>query len=372
MQKEVSILRENYASKILVSFLPFCILSDLKIQKSWWGSYIEHAHQNHFDSCSKTTIKRMQVLHEKNIQQRSEDHCVLGDADVAEILETLDLEDALALGVEEKDKDVPEISRVKDKKPSVVVACLQKVKHRFNADVKFDIGGVDAVTPSDSVRFNNLEDVVVETKASKMDFSSFVETRIYKEKIVTTCNDSRPLDKTRFEPGKNPLDDIEEYPTIYDQGIRWTLNKQQYTAFRIYCYSFFLHLFKMHGFENLSKYQLPTFQKIRKLIPENGLRHFLVGSGGTGKSRVIHAFIDFLTRWGCQHMIRVTATSGIAAVYLSDQIAATTYHSVMKLNINKYFLPQVGTKEMDAWGMVAFWVIDEVGMMDASSLYRVH
>ena len=124
MQKEVSILRENYASKILVSFLPFCILSDLKIQKSWWGSYIEHVHQNHFDSCSKTTIKRMQVLHEKNIQQRSEDHCVLGDADVAEILETLDLEDALALGVEEKEKDVPEISRVKDKKPSVVVACL--------------------------------------------------------------------------------------------------------------------------------------------------------------------------------------------------------------------------------------------------------
>ena len=44
----------------------------------------------------------------------------------------------------------------------------------------------------------------------------------------------------------------------------------------------------------------------------------------------------------------------------------------MKLNINKYFLPQVGTKEMDAWGMVAFWVIDEVGMMDAPSLYRVH
>ena len=49
----------------------------------------------------------------------------------------------------------------------------------------------------------------------------------------------------QFEKGKYLQEDTQEFPSIYEQAARWTLNQKQYQAFIIHCLSFFRHLLKL-------------------------------------------------------------------------------------------------------------------------------
>ena len=87
---------------------------------------------------------------------------------------------------------------------------------------------------------------------------------------------------------------------------------------------------------------------------------FLGGSGGTGKSRVIQAFVDFSRRWQATTSTVITASSGVAAVL----IGGCTIHSA--LGITKSMKPVDPSPSMiQAWSEIGIMLIDEFGMVKA-------
>jgi putative ribosome biogenesis GTPase RsgA len=53
---------------------------------------------------------------------------------------------------------------------------------------------------------------------------------------------------------------------------------------------------------------------LKKILPKDGqLIMCLGGSSGTGKSRVINAFVEFSHRWHSTTYVVVTASSGVVA-----------------------------------------------------------
>ena len=74
---------------------------------------------------------------------------------------------------------------------------------------------------------------------------------------------------------------------------------------------------------------------LEKIMPSNGVRCFFTAAAGCGKSTVIKCFVEFVTLWGEAECILLTATSGIAAVLLSADKLATTYHTALDFNFSK-------------------------------------
>ena len=90
---------------------------------------------------------------------------------------------------------------------------------------------------------------------------------------------------------------------------------------------------------------------------------FLGGCGGTGKSRVIQAVVDFARRWNSTSTVVITALSGIAAML----IGGCTLHSA--LGIGTYGKPRKPSPNlMNSWSRIGILIIDEISMMQASLL----
>ncbi|RDX50979.1 hypothetical protein OH76DRAFT_1348031, partial [Lentinus brumalis] len=93
------------------------------------------------------------------------------------------------------------------------------------------------------------------------------------------------------------------------------------------------------------------------------LRMYLGGMGGTGKSTVICATVDFLTRRAETHRFLIMAPTGSAAA----QVAGSTYHSVLgftKQNANhdKAASPTILAKVRDRIEAIDVFFYDEISM----------
>ena len=106
-------------------------------------------------------------------------------------------------------------------------------------------------------------------------------------------------------------------------------------------------------------------------MPDEPVRHFFYGAAGTGKSRVIHAFMCFVNQWKCGRMIMITAPSGIAAVLLSEVLDATTYHSALGLRVVNQ-LPKKTVKAERKFTDIFAFFIDEVSMLSCSDFDRIN
>ena len=80
-----------------------------------------------------------------------------------------------------------------------------------------------------------------------------------------------------------------------------------------------------------------------------GGRRMITENFSPWKSHVINSFLDFLKRWGCTHMVVVTATSGIAAVLLSGTVTATTVHQDFGLNLVHTVIPIPNAEKLQKW-----------------------
>lgn len=60
----------------------------------------------------------------------------------------------------------------------------------------------------------------------------------------------------------------------------------------------------------------------RPVIP---VRAFLTGEGGTGKSRVARAIIEFARRWFIPECVAVISLAGVAAQLLEGVLPSSTY-----------------------------------------------
>ncbi len=93
----------------------------------------------------------------------------------------------------------------------------------------------------------------------------------------------------------------------------------------------------------------------------------ITGSGGTGKSRVIHCVRDFARRWFMSNSLRVTATTGAAAA----NIQASTWQAT----VGDYYLRAINgvasEEARNVWSSVGLLIVDEISMAGAVSLLRL-
>ncbi len=122
------------------------------------------------------------------------------------------------------------------------------------------------------------------------------------------------------------------FPTIEDHSRDWTLNEKQHMAFLLMAVALLQHVFSANS-DNISQSSpelLNRFSRkaaqLEEVLPSSKqLVMFLGGCGGTGKSRIIQAFLDFARRWHSSSTVVVSATSGIAAML----IGGCTLHSAL-------------------------------------------
>ena len=118
---------------------------------------------------------------------------------------------------------------------------------------------------------------------------------------------------------------------------------------------------------------------VRRLFPPAALNNvtapqlimLMHGAGGTGKSQVIKALMDFARRWHALSMLSITATSGAAAV----NIGGMTYHSALGLKLqeasSKISSKKATKAQIAAWERVAVLVIDELSLLTVEHLYLI-
>ncbi len=94
----------------------------------------------------------------------------------------------------------------------------------------------------------------------------------------------------------------------------------------------------------------------------------ITGSGGTGKSRVIHCLRDFARRWFMSSALRVSATTGSAAA----NIQAGTWQSVVGDHFKRSANATVSEELRRVWSSVGIMIVDEISMAGAVTLVRLN
>ncbi|KAF7977176.1 hypothetical protein HWV62_4617 [Athelia sp. TMB] len=100
------------------------------------------------------------------------------------------------------------------------------------------------------------------------------------------------------------------------------------------------------------------------------LQMYLGGMGGTGKSRVIKALVDFFTARDERHRFLVLAPTGSAAALLSG----STYHSVLGIYEGKDDRGETLKERMKVRASlegVEYIFLDEVSMLSCKDMYRI-
>src|ERR1700719_3116243 len=93
---------------------------------------------------------------------------------------------------------------------------------------------------------------------------------------------------------------------------------------------------------------------------------FVIGEGGVGKSRVIKAIVagmDLILR---KSEVVLMAPTGSAGYHIGGVI--NTYHASLGIGISKTQKSTVSTRVRNLWSKKSIMVIDEVSMMDLTSL----
>ena len=100
---------------------------------------------------------------------------------------------------------------------------------------------------------------------------------------------------------------------------------------------------------------------------------YLGGSGGTGKSRVIHAIVALFERVGCREMLSVAATTGAAAHLINgstiDSICGLKKHKKSRKDADDDF-SEIQDSD-NSWTARQFVVIDEVSMLGCHKLAEI-
>ena len=103
-----------------------------------------------------------------------------------------------------------------------------------------------------------------------------------------------------------------------------------------------------------------------ELLP---VRLFITGEAGTGKSQVIHAIIYYFTLAKMQNKLLCTASTGTAAA----KIGGSTIHSALKLRTKSLSKTSPSYRDLLCnLSTVKFLIIDEVSMISAGTLWRIH
>ena len=308
----------------------------------------------------------MQSLHAKFIKTNVKylDETRIDQVNIAD--ETCELEINLNYGPEKMMPGMSDMFAVPRKLNkyfiNIVLPALYNLKYQFGIDdtiETFEIGSHTALASLDP-HLKRISDV------DELNYNDLFKTNVLTGWITRDVGSKKANECFPCE-----IDDVQQFPTIIEQNIGWVLNEDQHIAFLIQCLSFFKHLLLLNPYQGGSNTHSRLIERITSSLQCKRILHSLYGSAGTGKSIVIHAYLGFVYRWKCAHMVVVTATSGIAAVLLSAKVRASTYHSALGLRINTKMIPRGSAKFHRKCSEIFCFLIDDICMMGCSGYERI-
>eukprot|EP01138_Halocafeteria_seosinensis_P013767 gb/GECG01014058.1/.p1 GENE.gb/GECG01014058.1/~~gb/GECG01014058.1/.p1 ORF type:complete len:2323 (+),score=191.31 gb/GECG01014058.1/:1-6969(+) len=171
----------------------------------------------------------------------------------------------------------------------------------------------------------------------------------------------------------------DSFPSIQTLIDAFELNEVQGAAFRLLTTALLLPLIK----NNFSLFMTDSQKTLAEMaiaqanayttpihdshgVSTGGIRILIHGAGGTGKSYIIRTLRCFAERWQLSNSLRVTATTGSAAIL----IGGTTYHSL--LGFSKYKnIRKHNECRYRAFQEISCIVIDEMSMLGQNGLQLI-
>ncbi len=385
--------RELYVQGVLIMFYPFRKIADLKEDdNNWWTAYLKKKTAIESNSATVATLNSIQNFYEsfcRSGPQSDQPNHVIDDphqitiCDNSEDDEPNDVLDLLDAEQELHQAEVLyEFCRCTDD-PFVkkLVSLDSNPIQIHRSPPELDVNLEDAMKaicelPRTGRSFQlpnraKLGDCVNDHNQSSDPLSSPVLDKPMGTRIDLLAHLERALgDATHTVTtcdGTEPIILESNFPTLNEQSKHWSLNAKQHQAFLLAGAALLQHISKTNSIDpsnqTTSCRNLTTAitEHLNILLPKDGqLIMYLGGSGGTGKSRVIQAFVDFSRRWLATASTVITASSGVAAVL----IGGCTIHSA--LGFKKSMKPGKPTPAMmAAWSEIGVMFIDEFGMVKA-------
>ncbi|KAJ8502956.1 hypothetical protein ONZ45_g11279 [Pleurotus djamor] len=365
---------ERHAKVSLILFKPWRVVSDLKSSsESWQEAY--NVYLRTIPQHALFVINNMQLLHE--CRDSRDDHYdaarkarkVVFSARAGGISSTDDANVETVLDEEEMLEHIESVDRAREE-----ILSRNRIGVTESLLSAVDSGLVDTMRnlPFDQP---SLEDSpnVVSLDGLPERTSRAVESR-WKKGYKDLANPSTVVPATNVQPASDfqasiarvqnstllPNDSAtivegsRNFPTTGEEMIsaveqEYTLNKEQRRAFRIVTN--------------------------HSLQPDSSqLKMYLMGFGGTGKSRVIHALTEFFDRRGQSHRFTIGAFTGVAAMH----IGGGTLHSMLNLKTearkdggkDKHAAKSL-RKLMAKWEEIEYLLIDEVSMVGCGLLHDI-
>lgn len=377
--------REYYGQAVLICFYPFRCIEDLRNEgQSWWDAFLEREDELLADPKTTDILKNLQEWHESfcrasrnteelhlHVEQEIED-CEedKGTDEESEIDEdeafdqlaeeatetTHHLVDVLSsLGSKNplKLKPIPEKRfEVSSERATQAIQDMPKKRSRnsFVLPTRAKLGNQEnpgRTTENDAILDDNC-------KTPRVDLM---------ENLAKALRDSRHL--VPLSDGNEPEVLEPNFPSIQEHSQHWTLNEKQHASFTLSAAALLKHIWTANEQDpSVNGYKFSKLSEEIKIhlsdIFNNNeqLIMYLGGAGGTGKSRVVQALVDFARRWHSSASVVITASTGIAAVL----VGGCTVHCALgvQLSMNP---PKPSRSQCEAWSEVGVLFIDEFSMI---------
>ena len=372
--------REYYAEAVLIFFFPFRCVEDLRREgQSWWEAFLEKEEELLSNRITRDILQNLQDWHES--------FCRTGMREEPDLDEEFEHDDGIQAEDDEEDNlmDHPEedeeqqeefgtakefldsLAALGSSNPLKLTPQPQKRVEISTEDVKQAIRDMPKKRSRSDFKLPGRETlgerIPPRSKSSSILDDCFVTPRVdLMENLEKALRESKHLKLAT--QGSNPPELDSDFPSIQDHSQHWTLNEKQHNAFILCAASLLKHIwtanqedpsaqeFKCRQFsDQIRNHLAKIFCESEQMI------FYLGGAGGTGKSRVVQAFVDYARRWHSSASVVITANCGIAAVL----VGGCTLHCALGIQIQKN-PPNPSLSQREAWSEVGVLFIDEFSM----------
>jgi hypothetical protein len=381
VSSEITLIRNEYATKALLLFHPFREVDDFPVFEERWDFFAKAEQEGiKLYKQSKVLLQNIQNIHNskkldppKDIlnmmideSKESENRDTFDNSDFMsdDILENgpLECEDNLDILFEElagsnNRKIIVNEKHFLPNRQQIPVpdfttdSVVRQVIHHPSVDLS-ETGPTEEQSNIMGIRRRGMVQIIMDVTSSSFDIS------------LTSTNVSHNCDM---------LNAVQSLDAFID---KYGLDKKQAAAFNIICSTFMLTYLEEYAASNTDVFNKESIENAKRSLIGRGattsLKMMLTGKGGGGKSHVIAA-VESFCKYFCnatnQHysssVFIITASTNSAAVAINGK----TIHSVAQLNCSK---ADITSDICDVlWSEARIIIIDEISMLSIQDWYKM-
>ena len=162
-------------------------------------------------------------------------------------------------------------------------------------------------------------------------------------------------------------------PTVCDMSKAFNLNREQHVTLTAMCANFLMTIVGRYRFTEEAKNDIEaTLLRFIGMHKNRQVIAVIQGQGGSGKSYVLAAFVQFCHQWQASDAIALTATTNMAALL----IGGGTWYKALGLGVasrKKEQRPLAAADELyQKWQLITMLCIDEVSALNPSDTYHTN